>query len=73
MLFFNMRKIINYVQIDIERLNIYFQVETLLLGLFYHKGNLPIFDKKYGETIDSKSFDAQSGVLMEKEEGDFVD
>ena len=44
----------------------------LLLGMFYRKGNRPVYDRKDGETVDKKAFDAQSGILVEHADGDLL-
>ena len=38
----------------------------LLLGMFYQKGNCPVYDRLAGEVIDKRAFDAQSGILVER-------
>ena len=44
----------------------------LLLGMFYRKGNPPVYDRQDGETVDKKAFDAQSGILVERDDGDLI-
>ena len=44
----------------------------LLLGMFYRKGNRPVYDRQDGETVDKKAFDAQSGILVERDDGDLI-
>lgn len=40
------------------------------MGMFYRKGNRPLYDRQDGETVDKKAFDAQSGILVEREDGE---
>ena len=47
-------------------------MEVLLLGMFYRKGNRPVYDRQAGELIDKKAFDAQSGFLVEREDVDLI-
>lgn len=47
-------------------------MEVLLLGLFYRKGNQPIYDRKNGETVNKKAFDAHSGTLVDPEDGELI-
>ena len=47
-------------------------MEILLLGMFYRKGNRPVYDRQAGEVVDKKAFDAQSGCLVEREDVDML-
>ena len=51
---------------------LYLQVEVLILGMFYRKGNRPVYDRQEGETIDNKGFDAQLGILLEQDDRELV-
>ena len=44
----------------------------LLLGMFYRKGNPPVYDRQDGETVDKKAFDSQSRILVERNDGDLL-
>ena len=47
-------------------------MEVLLLGMFYQKGNHPIYDRLGEEVIDKKAFDAQSEILVKHEDANLI-
>ena len=47
-------------------------MEVLLLGMFYRKGNRPVYDRQDGETVDKKAFDAQSRILVKRDDANLL-
>ena len=68
----NMSMDLHTPPITCHNICLYLQVEVLILGMFYWKGNRPVYDRQEGETIDNKALDAQSGILLEGDDGELV-